>query len=698
MENKLNKTDIKFGYRILLEVVAVGLLSALIVWFYSGFFRLNLRAPINYQGDGLTGIVGIKEVIQGNTEGLGWPFHNDLYKYGARFDLLYFGFVKMLGHFTTDYVLILNLYVYTIMITNTLVSYMVIRALNVRRGLSYLCALTFGLCPYVQYRILGHFALSAVECIPLAFLITIWIYEKDDIFLLGKKWWKKRENVVAIVMAFCIANNGMVYYPFFSCFIILVAGIYKTIQQRNRRGLTQAIIAIGEIVAWLVIGFVPTVIGVLKGNGNSVMHGQVRNALRAAAYGLDLKSLFLSPKGYGSKKILSLYDYMFVSSSEQYIAYMGIAAIMGFIILLLAMLYRNEKRVCGCDDKIRLLSVINYTIVLLSVTGGIGVLVALFLPYISCYNRMGPYITFASVLTLALVMEKILKKCDGRRAWKRFYYILFTGILLFGLWEQQGTYYTFTNEVSENNANNANMDRAFFREVESKCKKDDMIFMLPYMQSFENGPVNEISDYDHYKGYLYTDTIRWSYGAAMGTENDQWYKSTSSLIPDLLMEELHRKGFAGIYINLHGYQSDEGQELLNIFCDLAECEDVVFDNEKMRAFISLDNYRDKGRMFSIIKRVYADSGIELTEEEIKKTGELFENGDMETRRKVFNSISDDKTTERFIEDLYKIFLGRIPSEEELNSFVETIQSGTDRKDIFETVICSDEFKRRVGEM
>ena len=68
-----------------------------------------------------------------------------------------------------------------------------------------------------------------------------------------------------------------------------------------------------------------------------------------------------------------------------------------------------------------------------------------------------------------------------------------------------------------------------------------MIFQLPYMKNFENGPQNKMWDYTLLRGPLHSKTLKFSYGAGYGTENDNWYKATSELEPDAMVAELRAR-------------------------------------------------------------------------------------------------------------------------------------------------------------
>ena len=106
---------------------------------------------------------------------------------------------------------------------------------------------------------------------------------------------------------------------------------------------------------------------------------------------------------------------------------------------------------------------------------------------------------------------------------------------------------------------------------EAAAGQDAVLFQLPYMKNFENGSVNNMWDYTLLRGPLHSDTLRFSYGAGYGTENDTWYKATSELAPQAMVQELRAQGVAGIYLDLDGYAPQDQQQTLDDLIEAAGC-------------------------------------------------------------------------------------------------------------------------------
>lgn len=67
-----------------------------------------------------------------------------------------------------------------------------------------------------------------------------------------------------------------------------------------------------------------------------------------------------------------------------------------------------------------------------------------------------------------------------------------------------------------------------------------------------------LGEYDHFRAYLHTRALRWSFGAIQGRDDD-WQRRVGADPPDALVVELAAAGFSGLYVDRGGYQDDGGR-------------------------------------------------------------------------------------------------------------------------------------------
>ena len=88
-----------------------------------------------------------------------------------------------------------------------------------------------------------------------------------------------------------------------------------------------------------------------------------------------------------------------------------------------------------------------------------------------------------------------------------------------------------------------------------------MIYELPMTLFPAVGPMNQVLDYSMFRGYYYTDTLRWSYGGEKGR---------NTVATDLYIDEGQSQefvnnildaGYAGVYIDILGFE-DMGESVV----------------------------------------------------------------------------------------------------------------------------------------
>lgn len=581
------------GGMILLVIAAI----ALSEYYFFQLWRLDWQVPMLYGGDGIYWVGQVQRSYGDLTASLGWPFYQPPSPYEPNYDLIYDLFVAFVGLFTKDTGVVFNLYVLVIPFANALAGYAVFRMTGMRRWLAFAFGMTFGLCPYVQQRLAGHMMLAAVEFVPFSVLLCFWCAEDPTFGRPGKGFLRNPRNWLALAFAWGIANNGATYYPYFTCFFLCVTALCLILRDRRLSAGTPCFLTIGEIVLWMIPDFFPMVLGMIAGVGSTLTNGVYRSPIGADIYSLRISSLLLSPNGYGCDKLARWFQRYFhllatdegPMYNENAYGYLGIVGVIAFLALL-ALLFRNHDWRAGREavprlsDRLWLLGRLNVAALLLASIASFGGLIGIFLRFIRGYNRISPYIAFFALLAAGLWAEWFLRNHRGRG--KALFTAVLAVVLAYSYWEQQGLFNPKYEEVQTT----WYQDAAFMEEVEQAAGEDAVVFQLPYMKNFENGSLNNMWDYTLLRGPLHSDTLRFSYGAGYGTENDVWYKETSELEPEAMVAELRAQGVAGIYLDLDGYAAEDQQQTLQDLVAAAGCSetDVLAHESGMIYYIPLE--------------------------------------------------------------------------------------------------------------
>jgi hypothetical protein len=103
-------------------------------------------------------------------------------------------------------------------------------------------------------------------------------------------------------------------------------------------------------------------------------------------------------------------------------------------------------------------------------------------------------------------------------------------------------------------------DRHLARSLEAALPPGAMLFQLPVVEFPEGPRIRRASDYEHFRPYLFSSSLRFSYGSDKGRPREEWQSRVYALPAEPLAEAAERLGFAGLLVNRKAY-ADGGQEL-----------------------------------------------------------------------------------------------------------------------------------------
>ena len=217
----------------------------------------------------------------------------------------------------------------------------------------------------------------------------------------------------------------------------------------------------------------------------------------------------------------------------------------------------------------------------------------------------------------SLVLESIIKKIKE----KKIYMIFLLGILVFGIYDQTPAYdaecYSTTYDVNT---------KKFIQQIED-LYPESVILQLPNVKFPENGILNMMKDYSHFIGYLYSDNLKWSYGAYKGREGSTLLNNLCGLPVDRMIWEAAEVGYNGIYIDRYGYTAVECENLENEICEIIKQDSIVSDNNRY-VYFSLNQYIEDNRIThneeTLVKNlIMIENGLNMYSKEKNDTREWY---------------------------------------------------------------------------
>jgi phosphoglycerol transferase len=546
------------------------LLSISVLFLSLQLWRADLRVPFAYtpdSGDAFLEMMYVKTIIQ-----TGWTWHNP--SLGAPGQLNQLDFPNpqgltdaasvALSWFTHDFGSILNIYFLLTFPITALTATLAARQVGLGIAASILVAQLYTFLPFHFIRGETHLAYSAYYAVPLI-IPSILSLAMGIAFTPQRRW--------TAVLGFVLTGFSNPYYTAFAAFFVCLAAIAASLWHCDRRAIKTA----GALLLVLFVAFclqmIPNLVHTSRLGRNPVP--PVRYRYEGDLYGLRLTQMLLPVPGHripALAEFRSQFELHGIMINENESSALGIVGSIGVLYLLFRGLLRrpstepphlattaHQSAPHSSAKILDLLSVFMLAGVLLAAVGGLGP-TANYLGFtaLRSYNRISVFLGFFSLLAMGMLVERLAKA-----RWRNKKHIeagFCSLILALGLLDQISP---ASAPSYERNALDFRNDADFVSAIEAAAPGAS-IFQLPAMAYPESQPAYRLGDYQLFRGYLHSDTLRWSYGAMRGREASNWQTAVAKLPPEKFLSEIRAKGFAGLYLDRRGYADDSTEKKFQV--------------------------------------------------------------------------------------------------------------------------------------
>ena len=558
---------------------------------------------------------------------------------------------------------------------------MLLRKLKIKRAISFVVGAIFAFVPFHFLRGIGHSTLINYMYFAIVIYLSLCIIEYFE----NEKKWK------IILLAFLL-GLGYGYYYAFGLIIMAVAVIIRFCRDFDVKKLKTYIWIPIITFCTVVITLLPKAIYGLINGANELVG--VRKPIEQEIYGLKIIQLLFPPKYTRVQALSDLYtEYASQAPlvNENDTATLGLVAGTGFILLCIALIYSFvAKNKCRTKEWqfVDFLSLSTLTLVLFATIGGIGEIFNWFVTsQIRCYNRSSIYIAGLALVMVAFLLNKI--------EFKYYWLSWMTCIVLLGV-SMYDTVYVKEDNWQEGVKPVQECYEDFFSRVEETLDENAMVYQLPYLGFPEE---DENLDYKHFIGYLYTDTLRWSYGGIKGRN-----ESAKKLYVDdgksyTFLKNIKEAGFDAIYIDLSMYE-DGGTSILQFYNNLgiqplvsSDGQLYLYDIKNMES--PQDELCQVGAAF--VNNLNNEYSLGWTLEEVGQIAKGLNERNAECLQKVCDSVVNidfvkNYSDEEYVDFLYNRMLGRVESRDEQEQWLEQIKNGVSRQDVCNSFLICDEFR------
>lgn len=506
-----------------------------------------LCTPYVYHGDALYLVAAIKGLVEN-----GWylenpylaaPFGQDIHDYPMA-DGLHWVCLKLLTWMSPKPGVVFNLYYVVSFPLTTLSALAVLRRFGVSFASAIAASLLYTFLPWHFMRI-EHLFLACYYLVPPMIMVILEVYLG---LLAGREsgWTRARAGAICLLV-----GAAGVYYAFFGCFLLAVAGMARFLERKDWRALRLSAVLIAMVGLSVGIGVSPNLVHRWRHGPNLEI---VRHPWESELLGLRLTQLLLPTihhrlallqecaRGYK----LGLGDLY----NENATVSLGMIGACGFVALLGVVIF-GRPRVGPQSRLLRALGVLAVTAFLFgTVSGGGAVFNFFFTAYIRSYNRIAIYIAFLSLFAVTLVADRLRQKLAAKPLGRVAFPFALTLLTTLGILDQTDSH--ARTKHAEGQADFLE-DAQYVAAIEERVPPGSMIYQLPYAMFPESPMLHRLKDYDLLRPYIHSRGLRWSYGAMKGRPADAWHRQIAQEPIADQLEILARAGFAGITIDRAGY-------------------------------------------------------------------------------------------------------------------------------------------------
>jgi hypothetical protein len=618
---------------VLLSVAAMA--QALQVW------QWRPGDPVDLSGDSAAVLAQIKDILDhgwyGSNPDLGAPFHQDA-SWLPLADHLHLFLLRLIGFFSDNPFTVGAIYFFLGFPLAALSMYWLARQRHLGRLGSVVAAVLFSVVPGHQ-TMFQHLMLASYWVVPLGIWLVLRAAMGEPLFRIQFDWRDSVQRRTALPLnlttAFCVLSIaiGGIYYSAFTLLLLAMVLLVRLVATRDRGAVARAtllLVAIGTVS-------LAAVESVAAGQDKStlVKMSTLRGFWEPERYAyagklMDLILPWIHHRVAVLQHITVAYNGRTWQTAEQ--PALGVIALAGVVALMVIMLSTLvPQRFKPAHPELAILGLLTVEAISLFSIGGLGSLVSLFVTsQIRTWSRLFVIIALFGLLAVGYLVTVVSRR-------NRKLGLLTAGALLvIGVLDQ-------TNSAMAPNYQDLRYEvedlTTFSQIIAADVGPGCSVFQLPVVPYPENPPVHDMADYAHFRPYLVSRSLRWSYGAFRGTSLADWQlalpqKSTATLLDDLVAAgfcavEVDRAGFVDRAATLDAnFRSLLGPPVATTYDDRLLAWNLAPQRASLTSRLGANEVKAAGDMVLHPVIVYSDQGAGVVEHDgqtsYQRTAQSFE--------------------------------------------------------------------------
>ena len=579
-------------------------LAALVYLFDLG--KRDLSVPLRYGHDTMFSLTWIKAMLDD-----GWWAHSG--RIGApgkanladfpQYPHLHFAAMKLLTPVTDDAVTLMNLYFLLGFPLTSLAALAAFRAAGLGYGPAVAAAVLYAFLPYHFWRGVSHLFLATYFMIPLLFLVIIWLGRGEEFLFVrradGRHRLDFRSPRACWSILICAALGfDFPYYPAFAVLFLTATGVAAYFAGGGRIVLIRAGLLAGVVAASFAADMSPSLMYRLRHGANPSPLLTSRHQWQdAELFGLTLTQMVLPPAEHRVGALKAVRDKFYASTpipSEGDAMALGAVGALG-LLLVLACVVCCARAESPRGRLYHLFGLLVVFAILSCTVGGFATLFNLLGTGLArTYNRVSVFVAFPALAVVFGLLDDLihLPSRPGLRVAAGV--AVPAAVLGVGLYDQTGAVYVADPRAAKQECGS---DARFVARIEAAVPDGTMVFQLPYLSflSIVNSS-HKMEPYDHFRGFVHSRHLRWSYGAPHARAWDAVHAEVARQPLPEAVRRMALLGFGGVYVDRAGY-TDNGREVEAGLVGLTGSAPLVSDNGRL-AFYDLSGYTERLRASS----------------------------------------------------------------------------------------------------
>jgi hypothetical protein len=356
----------------------------------------------------------------------------------------------------------------------------------------------------------------------------------------------------SLLLAACIGlwlGWGNPYFVFFAGCVIAGAFILNRLRAAPWRRLAPLAVLTFAMGATVLVAHWSFFAAKLADTGGTEQFD--RGYTGAELYALKPLDLVVPPEDHRShllRDIGRIYASDTALKGEPFYNYLGLVGIAGLVLLATVALRRAAQPAPNRRVPDAALGAL-WCGLIATVGGGTAALALGGIDWFRASNRIG---VFFSLWALLFLFGALHRATRNRPRWIALALAAVIGI---AGWFEQTPWYDYVSARATASGKLA-ADRAAVSAIEQSAGMHAAIFQLPAVPFPEAGRTRRMADYEHFRPFLVSETLRFSYGALRGPASANWTAATARLDAPELVARLQDTGFSALWIDRRGYEDN----------------------------------------------------------------------------------------------------------------------------------------------